>query len=106
MQALGRSRRAVVLRPSFEEHVFDLPSSLFDLLPTAAYVCDIDGKIVRYNRRAAALWGREPTLDDTGDRFAAPIVSMPSTAARSPPAILQWPRSWRAALPCDIARLS
>ncbi len=69
MQALGQSRRTVVLQPSFEEHVLDLPSSLFDLLPTAAYVCDINGKIVRYNRRAAVLWGREPKLDDTGDRF-------------------------------------
>lgn len=69
MRALGQSRRTVVLQHSFEEHVFDLPSSLFDLLPTAAYVCDIDGKIVRYNRRAAALWGREPALDDAGDRL-------------------------------------
>lgn len=69
MQALGQSRSTVVLQPSFEERVLDLPSSLFDLLPIGAYACDIDGKIVRYNRRAADLWGREPKLDDAGDRF-------------------------------------
>ncbi len=73
MQALGQSQRTVVLQPSFEEHVLDLPSSLFDLLPTGAYVCDIDGKIVRYNRRAATLWGREPKLDDASDRFCGSL---------------------------------
>jgi PAS domain S-box-containing protein len=34
--------------------------TLFDALPVAAFVCDQHGVIQRFNRRAAALWGREP----------------------------------------------
>jgi PAS domain S-box-containing protein len=46
-----------------------LPSRLFDLLPVGLYVCDRDGLILHYNRRAAELWGRSPKLDDSADRF-------------------------------------
>jgi PAS domain S-box-containing protein len=42
---------------------------LLDLLPTAVYVCAPDGTILRFNRRAAELWGREPLLSDPRDRF-------------------------------------
>ena len=42
---------------------------LFDLLPVAIYVCDPDGLILFYNRRAAELWGRSPKLGDPSDRF-------------------------------------
>src|SRR5215470_15122753 len=46
-----------------------LPGRLFDLLPVAIYVCDLDGLILYYNRRAAELWGRSPQIDDPSDRF-------------------------------------
>ena len=46
-----------------------LPDRLFDLLPVGLYVCDPDGLILLYNRRAAELWGRSPKLDDPADRF-------------------------------------
>jgi hypothetical protein len=49
--------------------VFELPGPLFDLLPTAVYVCDQDGLVLRYNHRAAELWGRSPKLGDPGERF-------------------------------------
>lgn len=39
------------------------------LLPIAAYVCDIRGRIVCFNERSARLWGRRPRLDDDADRF-------------------------------------
>jgi PAS domain S-box-containing protein len=41
---------------------------LVDNLPIAVYVCDASGVVERYNRRAAELWGREPTRDAI-DRF-------------------------------------
>jgi len=47
----------------------DIPESLWDLLPAAVYVCDRDGKIVRYNRRAAELWGRTPEIGNPSERF-------------------------------------
>ena len=42
---------------------------LLDALPVAAYVCDADGLITHFNRRAAAIWGREPKLNHPNDRF-------------------------------------
>jgi PAS domain S-box-containing protein len=52
-----------------EEQVFELPGRLFEQLPFAVYVCDRDGLVLRYNRRAAELWGRSPKLSDPNERF-------------------------------------
>ncbi|MDR5809061.1 PAS domain-containing sensor histidine kinase [Caballeronia sp. LZ019] len=35
-----------------------LDEELIEALPVAVYVCDLDGVIVRYNRKAEELWGR------------------------------------------------
>jgi PAS domain-containing protein len=43
-----------------EEQAFVLPAQLFEQLPFAVYVCDAEGLVRRYNRRAAELWGRSP----------------------------------------------
>jgi PAS domain S-box-containing protein len=42
---------------------------LFEQLPFAVYICDGDGLVLRYNRRAAELWGRSPKLGDSNERF-------------------------------------
>ena len=59
--------RAIGLRE--DDHVFELPARLFEQLPFAVYVCDRDGLVLRYNRRAAELWGRSPKLGDPNERF-------------------------------------
>jgi PAS domain-containing protein len=41
-----------------EERPFALPARLFEQLPFAVYICDRDGLVLRYNRRAA-----EPMAD-------------------------------------------
>jgi signal transduction histidine kinase len=46
---------------------------LVSLLPAAVYTCDAEGRLTLYNRRAAALWGREPQLGETGQRFCGSI---------------------------------
>jgi len=43
--------------------------TLFDLGPVAVYSCDAAGVIEKFNRRAAELWGREPLVGDTSERF-------------------------------------
>src|SRR5579863_5849101 len=43
--------------------------TLFDLVPVAVYCCNSAGVIQQFNRRAAELWGREPTPGDTDERF-------------------------------------
>lgn len=47
-----------------------LDSKLINMLPTAVYVCEApSGTILRYNRKAVELWGREPKLNDSADLF-------------------------------------
>jgi PAS domain S-box-containing protein len=43
--------------------------ALFELGPTAVYSCDTSGTIREFNLCAAELWGREPALGDTDERF-------------------------------------
>ena len=57
------------LRGEEEKQAFELPVRLFEQLPFAVYVCDRDGLVQRYNRRAADLWGRTPKLGDPNERF-------------------------------------
>jgi PAS domain S-box-containing protein len=40
-------------------------NALFEALPIGVFVCDRDGEVVRYNRRAVDLWG-EPLLGTRG----------------------------------------
>ncbi len=42
---------------------------LFDLCPIGAYVIDDTGVIVKFNDFATQLWGREPMLGDTDEKF-------------------------------------
>ena len=43
--------------------------TLFDLVPVAVYICDADGIIQEYNRRAVELWGGEPGQNGEKPRF-------------------------------------
>jgi PAS domain S-box-containing protein len=61
------ARAALGLRHA--EQPFELPARLFEQLPFAVYVCDGDGLVLRYNRRAAELWGRSPKPGDPSERF-------------------------------------
>jgi PAS domain S-box-containing protein len=61
------ARAALGLRGG--EQPFELPAPLFEHLPFAVYVCDREGLVLRYNRRAAELWGRSPPLRDPDERF-------------------------------------
>jgi PAS domain S-box-containing protein len=47
----------------------DQESDFLGHLPMAAYVVRADGVVIWYNARAAELWGREPAIGDTDERF-------------------------------------
>ena len=50
----------------------DLDSTIGDvlsLMPTAVYICDVQGRITFYNPRAEELWGRKPFLNDDNEKF-------------------------------------
>jgi PAS domain S-box-containing protein len=51
------------------ESFLELDQAILDALPIGVYACDIDGQILRVNRRAAELWGRRPRLRDPSQRF-------------------------------------
>ena len=59
-----------------DESLLALPDQLWDLLPAAVYVCDSDGTIRRFNRRAVELWGRTPKLCDPSDHFCGSICNL------------------------------
>src|SRR6476660_1098363 len=59
-----RKRAEEAIRRSEERY-----RTLFNLGPMAVYTIDTSGVIQEYNRQAAVLWGREPALGDTDQRF-------------------------------------
>jgi PAS domain S-box-containing protein len=59
-----RGEAAGVLRES-EKRLRQLTS----LMPAAVYTCDEEGRITFFNRRAVELWGREPKLNDSEERY-------------------------------------
>lgn len=66
MATLDSTRPSNVVR-SLPDALDD--SLVLESLPVGVYVCDAEGLIVRYNRAAAALWGREPRLGEPDERF-------------------------------------
>lgn len=62
---IEQRRAEMLLRESKERY-----HQLVSLLPAGVYVCDADGRITFYNRKAAELWGLEPETDGD-DRFCA-----------------------------------
>ena len=46
-----------------------LDDQLLEFVPGAVYVCDLDGVVVRYNRRAGELWGRYPVPGDPKELY-------------------------------------
>ena len=69
MRISAKAQSTTALELPSGEHLLDLPSSLLDLLPIGVYVCDAVGRIIRYNRAASEMWGREPKPGDPADRF-------------------------------------
>jgi PAS domain S-box-containing protein len=46
-----------------------MDQTVLEAIPAAVYVCAADGMLVRFNQRAAELWGRSPRPGDTDERF-------------------------------------
>jgi len=57
---------------------------IVDVLPTAICVVDADGAVIRYNRRAAELWGCEPQNAETR-LFDEAVKTFPSGGDVQPP---------------------
>jgi PAS domain-containing protein len=47
----------------------NLDQAALDAFPQAVYLCAGDGRVIRFNDRAAELWGRTPHAGDPNERF-------------------------------------
>lgn len=47
----------------------NLDQAVLNALPQAVYLCAGDGRVIRFNDRAAELWGRTPHPGDPNERF-------------------------------------
>ncbi len=74
MRDLNLERRGA---PAFSlslEQALHASDDILELLPVATCICDLDGHILQYNRRAVELWGRTPEPGQTHDEFTAASV--------------------------------
>jgi PAS domain S-box-containing protein len=55
--------------PGSQQELNWISKNLIEVLPAAVYVCNLEGVIVAFNRRAIELWGRTPNLADTDEKF-------------------------------------
>lgn len=64
MSSVEEFPRAAQRSTEYEALLSAGPTAL-DAFPGAVYLCDHEGRLVAYNREAATLWGRAPTLLET-----------------------------------------
>jgi PAS domain S-box-containing protein len=83
MSALDTTRLSNFVR-SLPEELND--GVLLESLPVGVYACDADGFVLRYNRAAAALWGREPRLGEPAERFCGSYRLLDLSGTRIPSA--------------------
>ncbi len=65
----------------------DLDASIGDVLswmPTAVYICDMQGRITFFNPRAEKLWGRKPFLNDDNEKYCGSFRLWSSAGAEIP----------------------
>ena len=65
---------------------------LFDMSPVAVYSIDASGVIQDFNRVAAELWGREPALGDTDERFCGSFKLYRPDGITCRMSSVPWPR--------------
>jgi two-component sensor histidine kinase len=77
-----------------------LPSDhILEALPAGVYTCRQDGLILRYNRRAAELWGQAPPLADPRCFFCGAYRAYSPEGTRLPPSEAPMREVLRSGLP-------
>jgi PAS domain S-box-containing protein len=69
LKHLGSAASLPLMSPAVQAALQSWEEGLLDWLPVGIYTCDKDGALVRYNRRAAELWGWAPAAADRQPRF-------------------------------------
>jgi PAS domain-containing protein len=61
-------------------------AAFLEAIPAAIYLCSADGVIARFNRRAAAVWGRAPEIGRRDQRFCGALKRYDLAGTPLPPA--------------------
>jgi len=69
MHDVHSGMRAAPAISSALEQALRASDEILERLPVATYICDPEGRIVQYNRRAVELWGRPPRPGETHEQF-------------------------------------
>ncbi|HEY0106522.1 MAG TPA: HWE histidine kinase domain-containing protein [Rhizomicrobium sp.] len=64
------------------ERLVRSPNLLVENLPIGIFTCDCDGRLVQFNRQAAALWDRAPTLGESPDVYGGAVAVLDISGAR------------------------
>lgn len=67
--AAGTSKGALAL-----DRALPATDGLIERLPIGIYSCDREGALVRFNRRAAELWGLSPAAGDAAESYCAAMA--------------------------------
>jgi PAS domain S-box-containing protein len=76
-------RRAPIVSLSLDQ-TLRASDEILELLPIATCICDLEGRIVHYNRRALEVWGRPPQTGDTHEQFSAKTKFFSLDGVRQP----------------------
>src|ERR1051325_1030337 len=53
--------------------LFTIPQEYLEIWPVAAYACGADGRLLWFNKRAAELWGRSPSLGHAAELYSGAL---------------------------------
>ncbi|HEX5280937.1 MAG TPA: HWE histidine kinase domain-containing protein [Micropepsaceae bacterium] len=76
---------AEIARPDVMEQLLLLDQAVLDAFPVGVCVCDLDGRIIRVNRRAEELWGQKGECFEPARRFCGWFRVETLTGVRIPP---------------------
>jgi PAS domain S-box-containing protein len=65
----ARTEESAITKGACAASALQMCPDFIEKLPVAMYACDMDGRIVWFNSRAVALWGRTPRTDNDVERF-------------------------------------
>jgi two-component sensor histidine kinase len=85
MSELKIADKVVPFAPVQSRSAYAWGDQLLDALPIGVYICDRDGVLVRYNERAAELWGRAPALGDPQQRYCGALRAYRTDGQAIPP---------------------
>lgn len=71
MRDAGMEQRRTPAYSRSLEQVLHASDEILERLPVAVCICDRDGSIVQYNRRAVEIWGRAPKPGETHEHFTS-----------------------------------